>query len=94
MLRPDYAKWNQSLDELRQLSLEAAHERSRERYQALYMVGSGAYNATAWAKVIGRENETVQGWIHRYNAGGAAAVAYRHSGGVPPFLTKNSGRKS
>lgn len=68
--------------------------RSRERYQALYMVGSGAYNATAWAKLIGRENETVQGWIHRYNEGGAAAVAYRHSGGVPPFLARNSGMKS
>lgn len=94
MLRPDYQKWNQSLDELRQLAVEAEHRRSRERYQALYMVGRGSYNATTWAKLIGRENETVQGWIHQYNEGGATAVAYRHSGGVPPFLAQSNSVQS
>jgi transposase len=94
MLRPDFSKWNQTAADLLRLSREAAHPRSRERYLALYAIGSGQSNATQWAKATGRENETVMDWIHAYNAGGAAAVAYRHSGGRPPFLTKRQKQKS
>lgn len=90
MLRPDYTKWNQTLEELLQLSLEANHPRSRERYLALYMIGSGQMNATQWAAESGRENQTVMGWVHCYNAAGPAGVAYQHSGGRTPFLPKMS----
>ena len=41
------------------LAREAEHARSRERFMALYQVGSGKYNATQWAKESGREDETV-----------------------------------
>lgn len=94
MLRPDYSKWNQTLEELLQLSMEANNVRSRERYLALYMIGSGQSNATQWAAQIAPngypENQTVMGWVHRYNAAGPAGVAYQHSGGRPPFLPKMS----
>lgn len=90
MLRPDYAKWNQKPEELLQLSMEANNQRSRERYLALYMIGSGQSNATQWAAQIGRENQTVMGWVHRYNEAGPEGVAYKHSGGRPPFLPKMS----
>jgi len=63
MLRADYQKWNQSLDELRQLSVEADHARSRERYQALYMVGSGAYNATAWVNGVATSLVWARRWF-------------------------------
>jgi hypothetical protein len=90
MLRPDYAKWDQRPEELLQLSMAAENQRSRERYLALYMIGTEQSNATQWAAQIGRENQTVMGWIHRYNMVGPAGVAYQHSGGRPPFLPKMS----
>jgi hypothetical protein len=88
VLRPDFAKWNQTADDVLRLSREAEHPRSRERYLALYAIGTKQSNATQWAKATGRENETVLGWIHGYNADGPVAVAYRHSGGRTPFLPK------
>ena len=94
MLRPDFSKWNQTADDLLSLSREAAHARRRERYLALYAIGSQQSNATKWAKATGRENETVMGWIHAYNAGGPAAVAYQHSGGRTPFFAKRQKQKS
>ena len=94
MLRPDFSKWAQTAEDLLNLAREAAHARSRERYQALYAIGSGESNATQWAKATGRENETVMGWIHQDNAGGPAVVAYRHRGGRVPFLAKRQKPKS
>ena len=94
MIRPDFAKWQQNAEALLRLSVEASHPRSRERYLALYMVGSGQSNATHWAQTIDRENETVQNWIHQYNQHGPASVEYQHSGGVPPFFAKTHAQKS
>lgn len=88
MVRPDFAKWHQTPDDVLRLAREAEHPRSRERYMALYAIGTKASNATEWAKATGRENETVLGWIHQYNAAGPATVVYRHSGGRPPFLPR------
>jgi transposase len=76
-------------EELRRLSLEAEHARSRERFQALYMIGSGQSSATQWAETIGRQAETVMGWVHRYNGAGPASIHYQHSGGRPPFLPRS-----
>ena len=98
MLQPDFAKWNQTTDDLLRLSREAKHPRSRERYLALYAIGNQQSNATQWAKASAPkgspENETVMGWIHQYNAGGPETVAYRHSGGCSPFLAKIQKQKS
>ena len=52
MIRPDFEKWGQKAEDIRQLSLTAAHPRSRERYQALYMIGTGQTNASQWAQTI------------------------------------------
>jgi hypothetical protein len=89
MLRPDFNKWGQTAEDLRQLSIHAEHARSRERFQALYYIGIGQTNATQWAKQIQRDDQTVMGWIHTYNAAGPEAVLYRHTGGRPPFLARN-----
>lgn len=94
MLRPECAKWHQTPEELLQLSMEAENQRSRERYLALYMISTGQSNATHWAAQIGRENQTVMGWVHRYNMAGPAGVVYQHSGGRTPFLPKRSKPKS
>lgn len=90
MIRPDFAKWQQNAEVILRLSVESSHPRSRERYLALYMVGSGQSNATQWAQAIGRENETVQNWIHQYNQHGPASIEYQHRGGVPPFFAKTN----
>ena len=87
MVRPNFAKWEQSPQDILKLSVEAAHKRSRERFQALYMIGTGQTNATQWSQQIGRQDVTVLNWVHSYNAQGPAGIAYRRSGGRTPFLT-------
>ncbi len=89
MLKPDLAKWHQTLAELHRLSLEAEHWRSRERFQALYMITSQHSNASEWARQIGRQTQTVMGWVHRYNRAGPDALHYQRSGGRPPFLARS-----
>ena len=93
MVRPDFAKWGQTPEDMRQLSLNAAHERSRERFQALYMIGSQQCNATEWAHQIGRKNQTVMGWVHQYNQQGPQSLDYQRTGGRPPFLTRRKKTK-
>jgi len=94
MVRVDCNKWGQTPEDLRRASVEAPHARSRERFQALYLIASGRFNATACAAHIGRQDETVLGWIHRYNAQGPQAVAYRRSGGRAPLLHRRRPSKS
>lgn len=88
MIRPDFEKWQQSPQEILKLSLEAAHKRTRERFQALYMIGTGQANASQWSQQIGRQDVTVLNWVHIYNAQGPAGLVYRHSGGRTPFLSQ------
>jgi transposase len=92
MIGPDFAKWGQTPEGIYQLSLKAAHARSRERFQALYMVGTQQVNATEWAQQIGRRNQTVMGWVHQYNEQGPESLNYQRTGGRTPFLA--SGRKT
>ena len=86
MLKVELAKWRQTVEDLRQASLSEAHPRSRERFQALYLIASGRLNATACATHIGRQDETVLRWVHLYNRHGPDALTYRHSGGRSPLL--------
>lgn len=94
MIRPNVTKWNQTIADLRRLSMEAKHPRTRERFLALYMIGSQQMNATQWAAEIGREDDTVMSWVHKYNAEGPEALVYRRSGGRRPFFRQNRPPKS
>ena len=40
MLRVDYARWGQTLEDLRQLATSAPHRRTRERFLALYEIAA------------------------------------------------------
>lgn len=86
MVRPDIEKWGQTLADLRTLSIEAPHARTRERFQALYQIGSRQTNATRWAIEIGRKADTVLEWVHTYNACGPDALHYQRTGGRPPLF--------
>lgn len=88
MVGVEFAKWGQTLEDLRRASLEAPHARSRERFQALYLIASGQFNATTCAAHIGRQDETVLGWVHRYNRQGPDSLAYRRTGGRAPLLRR------
>ena len=88
MIRVEMVQWGQTLEDLRLASLQATHPRSRERFQALYLIASGRFNATTCATHIGRQDETVLGWVHRYNAHGPDALAYRRTGGRSPLLAR------
>jgi hypothetical protein len=94
MVRVEVARWGQTVEDLRRASLGAAHPRTRERFQALYLIASGRFNATTCAAHIGREDETVLGWVHRYNERGPDALAYRRTGGRAPLLRRNRRNRS
>jgi hypothetical protein len=94
MIKLEMAKWRQTVEDLRQASLSEAHPRSRERFQALYLIASGRLNATACAAHIGRQDETVLRWVHLYNRHGPDALTYRHSGGRAPLLASNRPNRS
>jgi transposase len=94
MIRPDFEKWNQSALEMRRLSIEAEHPRSRERFQALYIIGSGQKNASQWAKEINRQKQTVLDWLHSYNELGPASLNYQHSGGRQAKLSEDEKKRS
>lgn len=86
MIRVEMSRWGQDLEDLRRGSLETPHRRSRERFQALYLIASGRFNATTCAAHIGRQDETVLSWVHRYNERGPDAMTYCRTGGRAPFL--------
>ena len=94
MIRPDFQKWAQNAEDVRRLSIEAEHARSRERFQALYMIGTGQANASQWAKQIKRRKQTVLGWVHRYNESGSAGIKYQHSGGRSVKLSEVEKKRS
>ena len=88
MVRPDFEKWPQKAEDIRRLAIEAEHVRSRERFQALYQIGSGQQNASEWAATIKRQKQTVLAWVHRYNEAGPEALHYRASGGRQANLSE------
>jgi hypothetical protein len=94
MIKVEMAKWGQTVEDLRQASLDEVHPRSRERFQALYLMASGQLHATACAAHIGRQDETVLRWVHRYNRHGPGALVYRHTGGRSPLLPRSRSSRS
>jgi hypothetical protein len=93
MIRPDFAKWGQTPQDIYQLSLQATHARTRERFQALYMIGTQQCHATEWAQRIGRRNQTVMGWVHTYNQQGPQRLDYRRTGGRVPLFASHKKTK-
>jgi hypothetical protein len=93
MLKVELARWKQALEDLRRASVQAAHPRTRERFQALYLIASGRFNATTCAALLGRQDEAVLAWVHLYNRLGPAALTYRHSGGRAPSFTQEQSKR-
>ena len=84
MLHVDYARWDQTPEDLRRLATSAAHQRTRERFLALYEITQESC-ATRVAARTRRHPQTVMEWLHLYNSRGPEALAYRRTGGRPPF---------
>ena len=57
----------------------------RERALALLDIAQGGC-ATQVALRTGRRAQTVMGWVHAYNERGPEALAFRRTGGRPPFV--------
>ena len=94
MIRPDFLKWHQTAEDIRRLSIEANHPRSRERFQALYMIGTGQANASQWAKMTNRCKQTVLEWVHQYNDDGPNSGHYHHTGGRRAMLSEAEKKSS
>lgn len=88
MLKVEYARWGQSLEELRHLSVNAEHQRTRERFLALYEMAQESY-PTELAKRVSRHYQTLMRWVHEYNEHGPESQVFRHTGGKPPFSKKS-----
>ena len=84
MLRIDPSRWGQTPEDLRRLAMSAPHARTRERALALYDITHGSC-ATKVAERTGRHPQTVMEWVHAYNERGPEALAFRRTGGRPPF---------
>ena len=84
MLRVDHARWGQTPEDLRRLATNAPHQRTRERFLALYEV-TQANCATKVATRTRRHPQTVMEWLHLYNTRGPEALTYRRTGRRPPF---------
>ena len=84
MLKVEYARWDQSLEDLRDLSMSADHERTRERFLALYEMALGSY-PTQLAKRTSRHYQTLMCWVRAYNKHGPESQKFCHTGGRPPF---------
>ena len=90
MLKPNLAKWNQTLNDLFELAVQAEHPRSRERFLALYHLASEGGGASAYASRTNRDRITVMEWVHKYNELGTQAIHYRRSGGTVPLFRKRA----
>ena len=91
MLRVDCARWGGTAEDLRHVALSAPHARTRERALALYEITQGSC-ATRVAARTGRHPQTVMGWVHAYNAQGPGMLAFRRTGGRPPFARRSQRR--
>ena len=87
MLRVDHDRWGQTQTDLREMALNAAHARSRERFLALHDIAEGAC-ATQVAARTDRHPQTVMGWLHADNEHGREALTYQRTGGRPPPLPR------
>ena len=89
VLRVDYARWGQTLEDLRHLALSAPHARTRERALALFDITQHSC-ATQVAGRTGRRAHTVMSWVHAYNAQGPDALTFRRTGGRRPFFVRTA----
>ena len=87
MLHVNYLSWNQTPEDLRELSLNSEHPRTRERFLALYDITMGK-NTIQVGKETGRHHQSIMAWVHKYNQYGAESLLYQRSGGRPPFFVK------
>jgi len=84
MLTVNTERWQQDAESLREQGHRAEHQRTRERFMALYEIAQGD-NATQVGLNTTRNPQTVMAWVHRYNQLGPKAMRYRRSGGHPPL---------
>ena len=74
MLRVDHARWGQTPEDLRRLATSAPHQRTRERFLALYEVTQESC-ATRVAARPRRHPQTVMEWLHCTMRAAPEAVA-------------------
>ena len=90
MLHVDYDRWGQTPEDLRRLATSAAHQRTRERFLALYEVAQASC-ATQVAARTRRHPQTVLEWLHLYHTRGPEALTFSAPVAAPP-LPRDRGR--
>ena len=86
MLRVEFARWDQTPADLRELAMSASHLRTRERFLALYEITQESC-ATRIAERTHRHPQTVMEWLHLYNSRGPEAISAPVA--APPFARRS-----
>jgi hypothetical protein len=89
MLKVCYEKWGDTPTSLRDQALHHPHPRTRERFMALFEIVQGK-TATQISRETGRDDQTVMGWVHRYNQSGQESLFYQRTGGSRPLFAPTS----
>ena len=87
MLKVCCENWNQTPMDLRNLALTSEHNRTRERFMALFEIATGNKNATEVSIATKRNNQTVMSWVHKYNKEGCESLIYKRTGGSQPLFS-------
>ena len=91
MVRVEMAKWNQTLEDLRRASLHAPHARSRERFQALYLIASGRlqrHHLRRPHRPAGRDRPRLGASLQRARPGRPELPPHRRA--LPPFTPRQA----
>jgi hypothetical protein len=91
MLAPNLKKWNITPETaLRNATSSFNHERTRERWLAIYTMAVWSNGATDFARQNpGRNVRTHMEWVNRFNRFGPSCLVYKRTGGrkASPLLT-------
>lgn len=87
MLRLD-PKWGEGSESLLRRAIEASHPRVRERFMALSMIASGQSGMEV-AQQLGRNRNTIAGWVHLFNERGPAGLIPNFKGNPGKVLSES-----
>jgi len=81
-------KWGETSESLLRRAIRASHPRERERFMALHMIASGQ-PGTKVAQQLGRNRNTIAGWVHLFNERGPAGLIPHFKGNPGKVLSES-----
>jgi transposase len=80
-------QWDLDERTVRERMYAAPTPRERERWHALWLLARGWSEAQV-ATALERDAHTIGSWVTAFGTAGPASLAFEHTGGSPPPLTR------